>query len=126
MKYSTEEEYYMFEFLPLAIEYGMTDEMFWFWNEDYFLVYQKAYFNRISRENWINGLYISDAIYEVCTTIMPVLCYNGFSGFKPKDIKPIPYKSKPIDFLNTKEEKASEITEMDKEKKYRDRLNYWI
>ena len=42
------------EFLPLALEYGMSVDMFWFYDEEYFKAYQKAYFNRLSREKWIN------------------------------------------------------------------------
>ncbi len=117
------------EFLPLALEYGMSVDMFWYYDEEYFKVYQKAYFNRLSREKWIEGKYILDALYEISTTIMPVLCYNGFSGFKPKDIDTIPYRNKPIDFMNLdrlKEKEKHEITEEEREKRYRDRLNYWV
>ena len=119
----------MMEFLPLALEFGMSVDMFWHYDEDYFKAYHKAYFNRISRENWINGKYVLDALYEFSTTIMPVLCYNGFSGFKPKDIDTIPYRNKPIDFMNLdrlKEKEKHEITEEEREKRYRDRLNYWV
>lgn len=119
----------MFEFLPLALEYGMSIEMFWYYDEDYFVIYQKAYYNRLSREKWIEGKYILDALYEACTTIMPVLCYNGFSGFNPKDIDAIPYRDKPIDFVNnniSKEKNNKETTEEEREKRYRDRLNYWL
>lgn len=45
------------EFLPLALEYGMSVDMFWFYDEEYFKAYQKAYFNRLSREKWIEGKY---------------------------------------------------------------------
>ncbi len=118
----------MMEFLPLALEFGMSVDMFWHYDEDYFKAYHKAYFNRISRENWINGKYVLDALYEFSTTIMPVLCYNGFSGFKPKDIEPIPYRNKPIDFFegSRKEKEKKILTEEEIEQNYRDRLNYWL
>lgn len=115
----------MFEFLPSALEYGMELDTFWYMDEDYFQIYQKAYYKRLSMEKWVEGKYTLDAIYEACTSIMPILCHGAYSSFKPKDIKTILYKNKPVDLLQRKE-KENKVTEKDKEKEYRDRLNFWI
>jgi hypothetical protein len=56
------EDYYFFEELPLALEYGMTPQQFWEEDEDLFYVYQQAYVNKKHNEAHLIGLYVELAI----------------------------------------------------------------
>ena len=56
------EDYYFFEELPLALEYGMTPQQFWEEDEDLFFVYQQAYINRKHNEAHLIGLYVELAV----------------------------------------------------------------
>lgn len=57
-KYSGDlETYYFVEELPLALEYGMTKEEFWYEDCDLFYAYQKAYINKVHKKAHIEGLY---------------------------------------------------------------------
>lgn len=106
----------------------MTPEEFWYDDEDYLIAYRKAYLNKLSKQGWINGRYILEAMYEVSTTINPRLMYNAFSAFNPQDIEVLPYRNEPIDFLNVEGQKETKEkkTEKDIEQEYRDRLNFWV
>lgn len=56
------EDYYFFEELPLALEYGMTPQQFWEEDEDLFYVYQQAYINQKHNEAHLIGLYVELAV----------------------------------------------------------------
>ena len=43
--------------MPLAIQYGMTEEQFWYGDIRLLKVYQKAYLNNVSYVAWYNGMY---------------------------------------------------------------------
>jgi hypothetical protein len=55
------EHFYFCEELPLALEYGMTPHEYWDEDEDLFLAYQKAYYNRLHKQAYLQGLYNYDA-----------------------------------------------------------------
>jgi hypothetical protein len=46
----------LYEYLPLALQYGMTKEEFWYGDIELFSVYQKAYYIKVSYESWLFGL----------------------------------------------------------------------
>lgn len=56
------EQFYFCEELPLALEYGMTPHEYWDEDEDLFVAYQKAYYNRLHKQAYLNGLYGYDAV----------------------------------------------------------------
>lgn len=48
--------------LPLAIEYGMTEEQFWYGEQYLFKAYEIAYQNRNHYNAWLKGKYINLAV----------------------------------------------------------------
>lgn len=79
------EEYYYFEELPLALQYGMNEEQFWDGRCDLIYVYEKAYINRIHTEAYLQGAYVEIALSTTMANM-----------FRKKGAKPIAYPSEAI------------------------------
>lgn len=66
--------------MPLAIQYGMTPEQFWYGDIRLLKVYQKAYLDNKSYTAWVNGNYTNVA-YSIALS----------NAFAKKGAKPVEY-----------------------------------
>lgn len=78
-----------------------------FWHEDKRLydAYQKAFYNKLSEQSWLSGLYVNVALNNLAGNI-----------FKKKGEKAFEYPDKPIDLLS---KKRKEITPTNVEEEFR-------
>ena len=83
--------------LPLALQYGMSMHEFWHEDKQLFKTYRKAYYNRLSEQCWLSGLYVDMALNNLAGNI-----------FKEKGQKPLEYPNQPIDILKQNEKKITQ------------------
>lgn len=101
----------MTELLPLALQYGMSTQEFWYEDKYLFYAYQKAYYARSYQQSWLNGVYVNLALRDFG---------NLFLNFKGKDNKELHYPEKP---LNQYEYKAEPMTEQEIEDRSQELMN---
>lgn len=80
----------------MALQYGMSTYEFWHEDKKLFLAYRKAYYNRLSEQSWLNGLYVNVALNNLAANIS-----------KKKGEKPLDYPNSPIDILKQNEKKIT-------------------
>lgn len=125
-------DYFIYYLLPQAIEYGMTNEQFWYDDPQLFVSYRNAFIEKKKREFeemnyycWLSGLYIYDGNSRLLGRVNQTI-FNGFQGFssKPKfDEENFgTYREKPFDFNNTEKENEKEITKKTKYQEYQNSL----
>ena len=117
---------YFFDYLfPLAIEFGMTSEEFWKDDPKLFSSYQKAYIEKIKRENekinfsnWLQGLYIHNALNVDLTNFG----YAFIAGKNPK--KDNNYPSEPYDLFGNKKDETLKRKKIKRQENQKN-LNFW-
>ena len=82
----------------MALQYGMSTYEFWHEDKKLFNTYRKAYYNRLSEQSWLNGLYVNMALNNLAGNI-----------FKKKESKPLEYPDSPIDILKQDKKKTTPI-----------------
>lgn len=80
----------------MALQYGMSVHEFWHEDKRLFNAYRKAYYNRLSEQSWLNGLYIDLALNNL-----------AFNIFRKKEEVPLEYPNNPIDILKQHEKKTT-------------------
>lgn len=80
----------------MALQYGMSTYEFWHEDKKLFNAYRKAYYNHISEQSWLNGLYVNLAITNLVGNI-----------FKKKGEQTLEYPESPIDVFKKHEEKIT-------------------
>lgn len=80
----------------MALQYGMSTHEFWHEDKKLFNAYRKAYYNRLSEQSWLNGLYVDLALNNLASNI-----------FKKKGEKALEYPNNPIDILKQNEKKIT-------------------
>lgn len=103
--------------LPYALRCGMTTEEFWKGEPRVFISYIKKYEHELDDMNyqsWLIGLYVHKAVRTVLD--------NAFSD--KGSIKDT-YFEKPLEELNSNYKYDKEEKQENKNKNYRNQVNYW-
>ena len=90
----------------MALQYGMSTYEFWHEDKKLFNAYRKAYYNRLSENSWLNGLYVNLALTNLAGNI-----------FKKKGDKALEYPDSPIDILK---QNSKKITQTNVEENFRE------
>ncbi|MGN0960776.1 MAG: hypothetical protein ACI4PF_01090 [Christensenellales bacterium] len=96
--------------MPVALQYGMTPQQFWYDDPKLIKAYEKAYQSKIYMESWLYGAYVDKALHDFGDI------YLRFKGQPNKEMR---YPDKPIDVFEKPKEK---ITKENLEEKFREQM----
>lgn len=97
----------------------MTPEQFWFDDEDNYNAYQKAYNLKINEEKWLTGIYVTRAIYDGISGVLPSAVARGLGS--KGNYEHIQYYDSPLGAESKQEEKEDNT-----EENYRKRVSSWV
>lgn len=86
------------EVLPIALQYGMTPEQFWYDDPKLIKAYEKAYQSKIYTESWLYGVYVHKALEDFG---------DKHLRLKGTPIKEKRYPDKPINVFAKPKEKVT-------------------
>lgn len=95
----------------------MTPEQFWNDNGELFYAYEKAYINNLHTKSHVEGLYF-DMAFEIA--LAKVFAKKGSNIEYPKEAVFNPYSEE-----NTKATRYRNSSNLEKDKMYRDKMNFW-